>query len=118
MGNAGIGVVMMEYSGMKTASPLDVTSSAADTSITSTTCGSGTTATTAQARELAVACLSGGSTLGSAANSFTLQQQTSTVTFMAALDKLLVATGTPVTSATYSTGAANAGCIATFKVNA
>lgn len=116
MGTGLLGVIMAEYSGIATSSPLDRTASAADTNIGSTTCSSGTTSTTTQARELAIAGLCGGSTLGSASNSFTIQAQTSANRFVAMLDKLLTSTGTPSTSATYSTGLNNVGCIATFKV--
>lgn len=115
-GACSLGVVMAEYSGITASSPLDQTASAADTNTASTTCGSGTTATTAQARELAIAALRGGSALGSAGNGFTIQSQTSQSGFTALLDKLLTSTGTPSTSATYSTGQNNVGCIATFKV--
>lgn len=118
MGVASLGVVMAEYSGIATSTPLDQTSGAADTSTAATTCGCGTTSTTTQADELAIAAYQGGSALGSPSSSFTIQNQTGGANFIALAHKILSATGTVTTSATYSTGSSNAGAIATFKAAA
>lgn len=117
-GVASLGVVMAEFSGIATSSPLDQSTGTADTSTTATTCSTGTTGSTTQADELAVAAYQGGSTLGSPSNSFAIQDQTAGANFIALATKTLSATGTVTTSATYSTGSSNAGCVATFKAAA
>ena len=118
MSAASIGVVVAEYSGIATASPLDQTASTADNSGTSTSCTTGTTGTTAQADELLVACVNGGSSLESPTNSFTIQNQTTSARFTALADRIVSSTGTYSTTATYSTGSRNVGTIATFQAAA
>lgn len=114
MGTSLAHAILMEYSGLITASALDKTASAAATGTAETTANSGTTVATTQADELAVAILRGsnGVTLSSITNSFNIQSNPAA--YLVVADKILSATGTTSTSMTQGAGSW-VGFIATFK---
>ena len=113
--------IVMEYSGVLTASPLDVTANSTGNSTAAVT---GTTTTTSQANELwigGIGLVNSGYTLSSILNSFTSvtsSQSTSTASNNAkiyALEKFVSATGTASSGGTVSTTSYWSGAIATFK---
>jgi phosphotransferase system IIB component len=118
--------VIMEYSGLLTASPLDRTATAVGTNSSPTT---GTTATTTQPNELWIGgiCLQGPAnpTFSSPANGFAVYDYianwhwygTLTYYYMSdyALDKVVTATDTAYTGGSLSASTYWAGAIATFK---
>ena len=114
--------VVMEYSGVLTASPLDVTANATGNSSSAST---GTTAATSQASELwigGIGMVNSGYTLSSILNSFTSVASSQTTNSTAgnnaktyALEKWVSASGTAGTGATVSTSSQWSGAIATFK---
>jgi len=113
---------LIEYSGVAISSPLDKT---ATNSGSGTTGNSGTTATTTQANEVAIAGISidaSNKTLTSWTNSFTETNQAvssgggqATRSKMGVAHKILSATGTQNTSVTISAIQNWSGAIATFK---
>ena len=116
-GNPGVKIVIAEYSGIATASSLDETAgdyAGSDTAVTS-----GTTATTVQDIELAVAVLAGtgtAATFGSETNDFEEVFEFSAVTCSAAVyDKVLSEAGAIEVAATLSGSNLAGGAIATFK---
>lgn len=121
-GSTSATITLLEYSGIDTSSPLDVTASAASLTnngaypyTDATTVNSGTPSTTSQAHELAVAALMTSYTQSAPSNSFVAQDTITSPIFLTVADKILTATGTPNTSATYASPFANIGVIATFK---
>lgn len=105
-----------EFSGFNTTtgSVLDQTASAADAGLTVTSRATGTTGSTANADELVIASVGMSSTNGgglSWTNSFITGV---TTTDLATSYLIPIATGTQTTTASWSTLALSAGCIATF----
>lgn len=121
-------VSMVEYSGIDTATPLDVSANhvspndaGAFAYTTETTAVTGTTGTTAQANEFAIAALASITALSNPSGSYTERLDGGTVTgahYLSVSDKVLSGTGTQSTSATYTPAAVNNGAIAVFKFTA
>src|SRR5574337_80952 len=122
-GTTVIVAVVLEYSGMLTASPLDKTATHINTTIT-TSHASGTTATTSQANELLLGLMS--ENTGSTSESITdpgsttnrlLETNGSSFNGVAGVERIVAATG--AYSFTWTTGdsVADASCIATFKAS-
>ena len=114
--------VVMEYSGVLTVGPLDVTATSAATGTAAVT---GTTATTIQANELwigGIGFANSSFTLGSIANGFTPVNNTSSINGTAgnnarvyALQKIVTAAGAASSGGTISSSVAWSGAIATFQ---
>jgi hypothetical protein len=111
-GTGGVRIILMEHSGVATASPLDKTATNSGDSSTPTT---GTTVATTQADELCIGALGiDGSTFSNPINGFTLEE---TISGLAGLTKVVEITGAQSTGATASFSGDWAGCIATFKAD-
>ena len=115
--------VIVEYSGVLSASPLDASANNSNGS-NSTAASTGTTAMTTQANELAVGGIglrSSGYTLGTPTNAFVAianAASSGSATSNAkvyAFDKVLTATGTVASGGTVSTSSRWSGAIATFR---
>ena len=112
--------VVIEYSGVLTASALDQSNSTTGTSATAAT---GTTAATTQANELwlgGIGIADGRRTLGTPTNSFTVVASpnsgaASADAMVYALEKIVTATGAASSGGTLSASDSWAGTIATFK---
>lgn len=117
MGNASLQVVLIEISGCATSSPVDKTQNQTDAVGTSVTSGStGTTSATSMARAIAVGGVmchtdSGGFT--GPTNSFTIDANTPTR--VAAVYKVLSATGAQSCTVSWTNTGNSCGAIAVFK---
>lgn len=111
-------LVIEEWSNSAGWAGSDVSANVNNTGSSVTSRSSGTTGTTAQADELAVAVWGAGGAVTSISftNSFTssFQQPTGSLTFWGA-HKVLSATGTVETTASWTTARLCGGCVATFK---
>lgn len=111
--------VMAEYSGLAATSPLDVfANDGTNSSVGTTSRATGTTGTTAQADELAIAAVGQGNTVTALSwtNSFATRDsnaQAGSGVYLA--DKILSATGTVTSTASWTTSRIAGGCVATFK---
>lgn len=112
-------IVMAEWSGIDTSSPLDVFANDGSNSASAVTSrATGTTGTTAQNDELAVAAVGQGNTVTALSwtNSFATRDsnaQAGSGVYLA--DKILSATGTVTSTASWTTSRIAGGCVATFK---
>lgn len=113
--------VMAEYSGLAATSPLDVFANDGTNSGSGTTSrATGTTGTTSQNDELAIAAVGHGNTVTSLSwtNSFATRDsnaQAGSGVYLA--DKILSATGTVTSTASWTTSRIAGGCVATFKAS-
>jgi hypothetical protein len=114
-------VVMAEYSGTATSTPLDVFAEDTTNSGSGTTSrATGTTGTTNQNDEIAIASVGHGNTVTNLTwtNSFTTRDsnaQAGSGVYLA--EKILVTTGTQTSTASWTTSRIAGGCIATFKAS-
>jgi hypothetical protein len=115
--------VVMEYSGLLTASSVDATNSNFANGTVGTAATTGTTPTTSQANELwigGIAFTNSSYTLGSIQNSFTSVANVSSsggtaATRLYALERIVTSTGTASSGGTISTASLWSGAVATFR---
>lgn len=116
MGTCRAVMVLMEYSGITTSSPLDQTAGASAATSSDTTVNSGTTGTTSQARELLIVNFWAGAALSSLTANYTAQQTNNAgICYNVVADRIVTSTGTYSASMTHS-AAVNVGTIASFKI--